>query len=151
MYICLSIKLITCIINQADQLMQLTTTNMEPVFIFSESYPLLPFPSFKWKGDGHSFSGIPLYNVITISPPTQIMVPSTFSWLAKLLIPTLSSLQKVQTLINDIVTDNIHTITQKEYPWETSRQVACFSVHMQTWLRYNAELHSRKPIHRLTT
>ena len=79
MYICLNINLITCIINQDDQLMQLATTDMEPVVKFSESDPLLPLPSFKWKGNDHIFSGIPLYNVINIAPPTQIMVPSTFS------------------------------------------------------------------------
>ena len=81
--------------NQDDQAIKLATTNRKPSTKFSDWDPLLlalPSTFVRCNGDDHRFIGNPLYNVMTIAPPTHIIVPSTFALPAELLIPIFSNL-----------------------------------------------------------
>lgn len=67
---------LTCIMYQMDQVMQLETVRSEPKNQFS---CVTPFPWIWIRGFHKFLTRGPLYNVITVTPPNDNMVPNTFA------------------------------------------------------------------------
>lgn len=91
------ITMLTCRINKADQARRDATKRIEPVIgsLLRVGDTAVSLCSRDWWcGDQNMWRIGPLYNVISIAPPTDTIVPTIFAWLRNFLIFKRSILHK---------------------------------------------------------